>query len=72
MRDSIEVMWLLTKLGIEYKTYAEPQYLHGHEKIKQCYAINVGPLDFNFNRNGKFLGWNTDNANSFRKPRRKK
>lgn len=71
MTDLHRMIKLFTELGIKFKTFASPHFLHDPDKHKQDLAISVESVDFNFNKEGEFIGLNTEGVNSFVKPKKR-
>ena len=67
MTEFEELLRVLVKLGVPFKFYIDPEFLHGHSTHKQDIAISLNEsVDLNF-KDGKFVGSNTQGAGSWKK-----
>lgn len=56
------------KLGIPFRFYLDPEFLVDYDKHKQDVCISIkDAVDLNF-KDGKFVGLNTQQANSWADP----
>lgn len=67
--DKQKFVELLTDMGIHFKIFDDPQYIHGDGiKAGSKESIYVGnSIDLHFNKNGRYLGTSNDNIGSFLK-----
>lgn len=69
MNDLANLMLFLASSGVEYQTYAEPQFIDEESvKLGAVFAISIrGAAHMNFDAKGNLVGSSTDCAKSHRR-----
>lgn len=69
MNDLVNLMLFLSNTGVEYQTWAEPQFID-EESIKLGAVLSIsirGTAHMNFDAKGNLVGSSTDCAKSHRR-----
>lgn len=70
--DKTNLIELFNKMGVEFKEYTDSEFIYTKAvDLGATSSLSVCNTDFNFDKNGKFVGTNTDSINSFKEPIKK-
>lgn len=68
MTEFQQTIKLFTKMGLKYKIFTDPDFLHEYSKRKQDLAVSITGTDLNFNNHGDFIGVSGESNDSWEKP----